>query len=70
MHKIVIMDKKKIGIVVRKAKEKKAISYYEINKQANVQRTVVKSIETGDSSYTIDSLLAVGHVLGLSVKVE
>lgn len=64
------MDKKKIGIIVKKAREKKTLSYYEINKQAGVQRTVVKSIETGDSSYTIDSLISVGNILGLAVKVE
>ena len=56
--------------MVKKARDKKDLSYYEINKQAGVQRTVVKSIENGDSSYTIDSLIAVGSVLGLSVKVE
>jgi hypothetical protein len=35
-----------------------------------VQRKVVKSIERGDSSYTIDSLLAVADAVGVSVKVE
>lgn len=64
------MDKRKIGNVVKKAREKKALTYYEINKQVKVQRPVVKSIEAGDSSYTIDSLLAVSSVLGLSVKIE
>ena len=64
------MTKKQIGVHVAKKRKEKDISYYEINKQVKVQRPVVKSIETGEKSYTIDSLLALGQVLGLSVKIE
>jgi transcriptional regulator with XRE-family HTH domain len=62
--------KKQIGQTIAKARKNKGISYYRIDTDKGVQRKVVKSIERGDSSYTIDSLLAVADAVGVSVKVE
>ena len=64
------MTKKGIGQTIAKARKNKGLTYYEVNKQAKVQRTVVKSIEKGDKNYSIDSLLATAEVLGVKVVCE
>lgn len=62
------MDKSQIGKAIKKARKENKISLYAIEQKTRVQHTVVKSIEAGNKSYTIDSLLAVARAVGVQVK--
>lgn len=62
------MDKAQIGRVIKKARKENKVTLYAIEQKAGVQHTVVKSIEAGNRSYTIDSLLAVAGAVGVQVK--
>lgn len=64
------MNKKEIGQVLAKARKERKVSYYKIQKESNVQRIVVKSIEKGNSNYTIDSLIDAAKVLGITIHAE
>lgn len=64
------MTKKEIGRVVVRAKRGHRMSYYKIHKLSGVQRPVVKSIEKGEASYTVDSLLDVCKALGITIHTE
>lgn len=66
------MTKEKIGKIVAKARAKKKVSFYRLQKDAKIQRAQVLAIERGSvaDNYTVDSLLAVCNTLGVTIHAE
>lgn len=62
------MTKSEIGQILSKARKDKGVSYYALEK-LGLRQNVVKAIERGETSYTIDSLLKLAEVLEVKINV-
>lgn len=60
------MTKSEIGQILSKARRDKNLSYYSLDKMG-LKQNVVKAIERGETSYTIDSLLKLAEVLEVKI---
>lgn len=69
------VEKRKIGAIIKKAREEKGWTYYRISvmlKEDGCSRkpsTELKKIEEGDGSYRIETLIKYLDILGLSLDV-
>lgn len=63
------MTKKEIGALISNQLKEKKISYYAVEMGANMQTKQIKAIESGESGYSIDTLLKVLDFLGLEFKI-
>lgn len=57
-----------IGSHLRQIREAKGLSSYRVSMTGGIASGVVKAIEDGSTSYTIDSLL--GYLKGCGLKIE
>lgn len=66
------MTKEKIGKIIAKARAKKGVTFYRLQKDAKIQRAQVLAIERGaeHDNYTVDSLLSVCKTLGVTIHAE
>ncbi len=59
---IVKDERKKLGIKLRKLREKSKLSFYRIHKEVNIHASQVRDIEAGSTSYTIDSYIKLNYL--------
>lgn len=59
--------KKEIGTTIKSEREKQGFSLYKLARMCNMSQTLLGNIESGDTSYTIDSLIKISHALNLNL---
>ncbi len=59
--------KKEIGTKIKNEREKQGFSLYKLARMCNMSQTLLGNIESGDTSYTIDSLIKISDVLKLKL---
>lgn len=59
--------KKKIGTKIKSEREKQGFSLYKLARMCNMSQTLLGNIESGDTSYTIDSLIKISDALKLKL---
>ena len=68
--KSIISLRKAIGKHLKSARQKKELSSYAVAKMSGISITQLKSIESGNKAYTIDSLLKLQDALNLLFSID
>jgi len=63
--RMILRDRKKIGRQIKQKRKDMCWSIYRLGDESGVSRTIVTSIEAGNSSYTIDSLTKILYALDM-----
>lgn len=64
------MTKQEIGRIITERRNKLGLKLFDLAKLSGVSSTVIKSIESGNSAYTLDTLEKLTKVFGLEIKIE
>lgn len=64
------MTKKEIGEEIKKKREYHFLSMYKVGRLTDMQPVIVSSIEIGEKSYSIDSLIKTCNALGLELVIK
>ena len=62
--------KKEIGKKIKEVREAKGLSQYMVGKKAGIQQCIVRNIEDGVTSYSVDSFLKVLDALDIIIEVN
>jgi transcriptional regulator with XRE-family HTH domain len=62
--------RQKVGEYLKSRRQEKKLTYYAVAKLAGLSIEQVQSIEAGDKSYTIDSLLKITRALDTYLSLE
>ncbi len=58
-----------IGETLRRLRKRKGLSQQELAEQANISRTYISQIESGESNPTIDTIESLGKVLDIPFPI-
>jgi transcriptional regulator with XRE-family HTH domain len=60
--KIVKDERRKLGKELRKLREQSKLSFYRIHQEINIHASQIRDIESGSTSYTIDSYIKLKYL--------
>jgi len=60
-------DKIEIGAKIAEVRKLRKVSYYQIAKATGINQSIVKDVEQGNTSYTVDTLLKICSHLQISI---
>ena len=63
------MTKKELGKAMSEARKKEGLTVYAVAKKSGLAITQIKHIEKGDKAYTLDSLIKLASVYGMSISI-
>ncbi len=63
-------NRKEIGERLKKIREKKQISTHKLQKEYGLRYEILKSIEEGNASYTVNSLLKYCEGVGCYIEIK
>lgn len=65
-----IKNRKQLGKILKTFRENQKISTYKLEKKKSIPFKIIKSIEEGDSNYTVNSLLKYASAIGCKINIE
>ena len=62
--------KKKVGLILKEARKRKALTQKELAERIGVTKTIITNYEAGRQNLTIDTLQKVADALGAELKIS
>lgn len=69
-EKIILFNRISIGNALKQLRTEKGISIYKLSKQTGISRQQIANIESGNSNYTINSLLNYCDAIGFKITLN